>query len=168
MNTETFDNDHDEMVTIETPDQGVPEVNNDTTNEELTLPGSENVRSHIVNTETVHMYSISVTRKCAPFPTLTGRVWSWVMSSFSLLLVCSQMIILLSLLTESDFSTCTSHTDCLSGLFCDANIANELLIEPRYYYRTLIFINNIHINIKHFLAVSTPWFHEVFIGNITK
>jgi len=86
------DNDHDEMVVIETPDQGVPELNNDSTIEQHTLPvagnrmqllglfgrrtGRENARSPIVNTETIHMYALSVTRKCATSPTKWGRVWS--------------------------------------------------------------------------------------------
>ena len=36
------DNDHDEIVVIETPDQGVPELNNDTTNEQHMLPVAGN------------------------------------------------------------------------------------------------------------------------------
>ena len=36
------DNDHDKMVVIETPDQGVPELNNDTTNEQHMLPVAGN------------------------------------------------------------------------------------------------------------------------------
>ena len=80
-----------------------------------------------MNTETLHMYTLSVTRKCGKFPTLTGRVWSWFMSSFSLLLVCSHMIVLLSLLYEVLIPTCTSHTDLSGGLFC----VSDVLFQPR-------------------------------------
>ena len=143
---DSTDNDNDDiMVIVETPHQGIPELNNDTTNEEDTVPvvgnrmqltglfgirrWRENVRSPIKNTETLHMYTLSVTRKCATFPTLTGRVWSWFMSSFSLLLVISQMIVLLSLLFEGYQPTCTSHTDCSGGLFCDHN--TSYVVQPR-------------------------------------
>ena len=112
-----------------------------------------------MNTETVHMYSISVTRKCATFPTLTGRVWSWVMSSFSLLLVCSQMGVLLSLLTESDFSTCTSHTDCGSGLFCD--IANEYFIEPRCTDCQKVFDVDMNVVDKNQCSVIIPGWQSI-------
>ena len=39
---DSTDNDHDKMVVIETPDQGVPELNNDTKNEQhmLTVAGN--------------------------------------------------------------------------------------------------------------------------------
>ena len=107
----------------------------------------ENVRSHIVNTETLHMYALSVTRKCATSHTKWGRVWSWVMSSISLIIVCSQMIVLLSLLKEGESPTCTSHTDCFGGLFCNANIFSDEAIQPRCAdCRHLIDLDIIHKN----------------------
>ena len=40
---DSTDNDHDEMVVIDTPDQGVTELNNDTKNEQHVLPVAGNI-----------------------------------------------------------------------------------------------------------------------------
>ena len=77
------------------------------------------------------MYTLFFTRKCATYPTTWGRVWSWVISLISLLLVCSQMIVLLSLLFEGESPTFKSHTDCVGGLFCAANIFSYESFQPR-------------------------------------
>ena len=175
---DSTDSDHDKMFMIETPDQGVPELNNDTTNEQHAFPvagnrmqlmglfgkitGRENIRSHIVNTETLHMYTLSVTRKCATFPTLKGRVWSLVMSSISPLLVCSQMILLLSLLFEGGIPTCTSHIYCFGGLFCEANMFSDESIQPQCAdCQQLIDLNVIDKNLCTEMMPGWQYFEEI-------
>ena len=84
---------------------------------EETLP-QDCERKHIENTETIHMYAISMLYFSIEKPTRWRKIWSWLMALASFIIVWVQVSVMLSIIIESSNPTCTKHEDCVSGQFC--------------------------------------------------
>ena len=76
-------------------------------------------RDQYFNTETIHMYAVSMAYLCATQPSPWKRTWSWMAAVIGFLTIFAQMTITLSLISEASSPTCAMHDECQRGMFCD-------------------------------------------------
>ena len=82
-------------------------------------------QSNVVNTETIHMYAISMLYFSIVQPSRWRKAWAWLMAFSSLLIVWVQVSVMLSVVLDSSNETCTRHEECPSGLYCNGIERNE-------------------------------------------
>ena len=80
---------------------------------------SQTSGGEIVNTNNLFMLATSLAYQSAKNPTLKKRLMTWMMLLPLLFLTFTQVFILYNLTSASEYQTCTKHTDCRAGTFCD-------------------------------------------------
>ena len=83
-----------------------------------------------LNTGTIHMFAIACLSDAmqeGQVHTVRKEVKLWISSIFSFLVMILQLTVLAYVMNESSLPTCTTHTDCSTGNYCDGYAA----VQPR-------------------------------------